>query len=140
MDINKVLLSGVVVTDPVYSKADTQVAFATFSLKVAESYIDREGTLKSIYSIVEVESVGKLASVVIDTISQGNRVVIDGYLRQNQNESKGRLKVRTFAVTPDRGESGVRYLEGLKEALRILASSNNLDTARQKINSLLKTS
>lgn len=133
MDINKVWLSGQAVTKPVISQLNSKTMLAVFQLQVNEGFIDKNGQPQTKASVLIIESLGKMAESTMSKVTVGSRYTIDGYLRQEQ----GSVKVRTFAVYPDKSVDGISHKEGIKVALRILSNSNDITEAMNALEALL---
>lgn len=133
MDINKVWLSGQAVTRPILSRLSSKTMISTFQLQVNESFNGKDGTVQTKPSILIIESLGKMAESTLDRVVVGSRYTIDGYLRQEGST----VRVRTFAVYPDKSVDGISHKEGIKVALRILSNSDNIETAMNALEALL---
>jgi len=133
-DINKVWLSGMVVSNAMYTKLPSNTPITTFTLQVNEQFSDRSGIVQVKPNLVRVESLGKSAENVANKVRQGTRYMIDGYLRQDSSEG---IRVRTFAVYPDDTLEDVCYKEGLKQAVKILKTSRDVNAAVEKIEEIL---
>ena len=75
----------------------------------------------------------------MEIVKCGNRFTVDGYLRSDMVDGKEFVRVRTFAIYNDESEDNIAYKEAMKTALEILRKSRDLDSAKQKIEELLKS-
>lgn len=136
-DINKVWLSGVVVSQPVLTKLSSKTPYAHFSLQVNERFVDKSGIVQLKPNIIRVESLGKSAETTLIKVKQGARFTVDGYLRQDTIDNTDVIRVRTFAVYPDESSETTSFKEGLKQALQIIKKSRDLNSAAEKIEELI---
>lgn len=138
MDINKVWLSGLAVTEPKISRLNSKTLMSTFQLQVNETFIDRNGVAQIKPSTLTIESLGKMAEATADKVSSGNRYTVDGYLRQESSAGILTVKVRTFAVYPDKSVDGMSHKEGIRVALQILGNSKDKEDAIKALEELIK--
>lgn len=138
-DINKVWLSGLVVTKPTLNRLTSKTMSAVFHLQVNEKFVDRNGQTQYRPSIFIIESLGKSAELTADRVKLGSRYTVDGYLREETVEGASKIKVRTFAVYPDESQDSVMHKEGLKTALSIIEKASDRDSAIKALEELLKT-
>jgi len=133
-DINKVWLSGVVVSDPVYTKlGHTKTPITYFTLQVNEKFRDRAGQTQVKPNTVRIECLGRSAENASRSVKRGKRYTVDGYIRVDTHEGEDSFRVRTFAVYPDESLDEINYKEALKQALRIVKSSRDLDSAIDRL-------
>ncbi|NDC22608.1 MAG: single-stranded DNA-binding protein [Proteobacteria bacterium] len=137
-DINKVWISGLVITQPVLTRLASKTPFATFTIQVNERFIDKNGSAQLKANIIKIESLGKSAEVTAQKVKQGSRYTIDGYLRQDSVDGQDHTRVRTFAVYPDDSLDTVNYRQGLKQAVEILRKSRDLKSAIERIEELIQ--
>lgn len=137
-DINKVWLSGVVINDPIMTKLGAKTPITTFKIQVNEQFLDKTGVLQTKANIILVESLGKTAETTYQKVKRGQRFTVDGYLRQDHYDGHESVRVRTFAVYPDESNDSARYREGIKHALEVLAKSRDLNSAREKLEELVR--
>lgn len=137
-DINKVWLSGIVVSDPILTKLSSKTPFCTFSLEVKEKFLDRNGQPQFKASIIQVESLGKSAETTATKVKKGVRFIVDGYLRQDIVNGHEHVKVRTFAVYPDESNETLIYKEGIKQALDVIKKSRDKESAIANLEDLVK--
>lgn len=136
-DINKVWLSGVVVTQPVLTQLSSKVPFTSFLLQVNEQYKDYTGRLILKPNIIKIESLGKSAETTVVRVKKGGRYTVDGYIRQDSDDTHDFFRVRIFAIYPDESNEQGVYQNGLKQALSILKASKDVASAMGKIEELL---
>lgn len=139
-DINKVWLSGLVVTPPVLTRISEKTPIASFTLQVNERFRDRTGAVQVKPNLIKIEALGKNADTAMDRVRDGKRFVIDGYLRQDRHQDSDECRVRSFAVYPDESAEDTSYREGLSQALKILLNSGDLRSAVAKLEVLVKAS
>lgn len=131
MDINKIVLTGIAETSPILSslpQSKTPVCF--FTLRVDERFLNNNNLFMR-PNYFRVESLGKQARYTYEKVVVGGRYLIDGYLRQESN-SPGKVdivKVRTYGVIPDPTTSSMHYREGVKRALQILSTHQDVQDA-----------
>jgi len=138
MDINKVWLSGKVITQPTLQKLGKSTPIASFLLQINEHFKNKHREERVHENIVRIESLGSVAEKVADTVKKGGRYMVDGYLRYDAIGSKEDIRVRTFAVYSDQTFENKHYLAGLTEAFSILENSLDIDAAKEKIAELLR--
>lgn len=136
-DINKVWLSGLVVSQPILTKLASRTPFTSFTMQVNERFLDRNGNPQLKPNLVRVESLGKSAESTAQRVKQGARFSVDGYLRQDVIDGVEQIRVRSFAVYPDDSAEVVNYKEGLKQAIDVLRRSRDLPTAIKQLEELI---
>ncbi len=137
-DINKVWLSGVVTSQPVLTNLPvTKTPLSYFTLQVNEEFKDRSGVTQVKPNFIRVESLGKGARLTMENVKLGRRYMVDGYVRQDSDGENDFVRVRSFAIHADDSNDSVNYEGGLKQALRVLERSGDLDTAIGKIKEML---
>jgi len=137
-DINKVWLSGVVVSDPVYTKlSTTKTPLTYFNLQVNESFRNRAGVAQVKPNVIRIECLGKAAETSSRKVKRGKRYTVDGYIRQDHHEEQELFRVRSFAVYPDESLDEINYKEALKQALRIVKSSRDIDSAIDRLEEMI---
>lgn len=145
MDINRVWLSGLVVSQPVLTSASGKTPLASFSLQVNEQYIDSQGVTKTRSNIIRIEGLGRVAASIMEKVHNGVRYSIEGYIRQdifsrsshNKEETSEYFKVRVFSVSKDGSGDGAQYDEGLRQALSLLEKSRDKEAALESLRRLL---
>jgi single-stranded DNA-binding protein len=138
-DINKVWVSGLVVTRPVLTRLTSRTMSAVFHIQVNEKFVDRNGHTQYRPSTFIVESLGKSAEATAEKVKVGSRYTVDGYLREEAGEGGGKIKIRTFAVYPDESQDSIIHKEGIKAALDILEKSADKASAVKTLEELLKS-
>lgn len=139
VDINKVWISGVAVTEPLLTILPTQTALASFTIQINEDYRDREGRDRTKANYVRVECLGKAAESVSKKVKKGGRCFVDGYIRQDTVEGRDMVAVRAFAVYKDKSLEGLAHREGLKQALELIETSRDKASAIKALEVLLAT-
>ena len=137
MDINKVWLSGLVVSRPILTKLSSRTPFTSFMLQVNEYFNDRNGNEKYKSNLIKIESLGKSAEVTANKVKRGQRYQVDGYIRQDTVDDRPEVKVRAFAIYKEDSKDSAHYNSGLKEALRVLENSRDLGAAIGSIQDIL---
>lgn len=137
MDINKVWLSGVVVTEPQLSELSESTPICSFSMQVNEKFTNREDRIHLKPNIIRVEALGRSAKKVMDSVVHGKRYHVEGYLRQDFIQGEDQYRVRAFAVIPDESLDQIQYKEGLKKALGIVKKSVNREAAIERLKTIL---
>jgi single-stranded DNA-binding protein len=137
-DINKVWLSGLVVTPPLFTRLSEKTPLASFTIQINEKFRDKTGQPQIKPNLIRVESLGKSAELVMDRVKEGRRYVVDGYLRQDRMADNDEIRVRSFAVYSDDSVENHTYTEGLNQALKILVHSHDLQSALSKLKVLIE--
>lgn len=138
-DINKVWVSGVVISDPILTKLSSKTPIASFIIQVNEKFIDRSGEAQVKPNLIKVESLGRSAERVIKLVKKGARYTIDGYLRQDHIDGFDQIRIRTFAVYSDDSGDNLAHKSGLNQAVRILRKSPDVKTAIARIEELIES-
>lgn len=123
MDINRVWIVGEIITSPFYLKKEDKVPFTSFILKSIESYADKNGNLKTVDNLIDVEGLGKVASQIINDFEIGDRVSIDGYIRCDGSNPK--MRIRVYAINKD-PVAKKYYIKGLEKASTIVKNNELL--------------
>jgi primosomal replication protein N len=134
MDINKVWLSGICVSQPIKTQLPSGTPFVSFSLQVNEEFFGKSGGARTNSNIITIETLGIGVNKVLQQVKQSARYFVEGYLRQF---SDGSIRVRTFAVYRETTNDGVVYNESLKQTLDVLKRSRDLPAAIRTIEDLL---
>jgi single-stranded DNA-binding protein len=137
MDLNKVCLSGLAVSEPILTRPANKTMFAYFSLQVNEQYNDASGNQKIRANILRVEGFGKAADTIMNKVQSGLRYYIDGYIRHDIKDDQDDIKIRIFTLQKEDSGDGVVYMQGIKQALEILEKSRDMDSAKDKLRSLV---
>lgn len=139
MDINKVTLSGQAISDPTLTnlRGASRTPICHFLLQVNERFFDSESKRTGARSSVfNVETLGSKASVVFDLVKKGMRVMVEGYIR-SYGSDHAQVAIRTFAVTREERYETEHYYEGLEQALELIRTSKDKDSATESIQTLL---
>lgn len=131
-DINKVWVSGLVTTDPVYTKLASRTPITFFTLQINERFNNYAGSQQVRPNFIRIESLGKHAETVSERVKAGTRWIVDGYIRQDDNE----IKIRTFAVNPEDMADSASYREGLKHAIEVMRRSRDIRAAIDRLEEL----
>lgn len=137
MDINKVWVSGLALTEPVLTRLQSKTQFSYFILQTREKFQDRDGRPCVRTNQFRVESLGKAAEATVGKVHQGLRYIVDGYLRQDERDGSDDVRIRTFAVNREETADTALHGEGLRQALDILKKSRDLPTAISTLEELL---
>lgn len=138
-DINKVWVSGLVVTQPILTKLASKTPFTTFTLQVNETFLDRFGSRQTKSNLLKIESLGKSAEQTAQKVKRGARFSVDGYLRQDVIDGADTTRIRSFAIYPDDSSEVINYKEGLRQALEVLRKSRDMRSAVTLLEELLRT-
>lgn len=129
MDINKVWLSGLCVSQPVITRPSGKTPLAAFNFQVNEQYTNGQGVPKVRPNILRVEGVGRAAEAIMERVQEGLRYYVDGYIRQDVRDDGEFLKIRIFSITKDDSGDGAVYSQALRQALEVMGKSRDLDAA-----------
>lgn len=138
MDINKVWVSGVAVTRPVLTRLSSRTQFTSFMLQVNEQFTDRSGVDAIHPNIIQVESLGKAAELTTKRVREGQRYMIDGYLRCDNVDGVRTLRIRTYAIYKEESRDSMLYNQGLEKALEVLKKSRDLPAAKENLKTLIE--
>jgi len=112
MNLNTVILSGNLTSDPAAAGRSAEVA--TFSLSFLAPFgTDRAGgaTRRDFVSVV---AYGKSAAACLSHLKEGSRVVVDGRLRQDRWGSPAKGDHSRITIVADR----IHFISGLRKAAR----------------------
>ena len=137
-DMNKVWLSGQVITEPVMTQVGFETPSTIFTLQVDENFVDRAGNKRTKSNFIDVESLGRQSTRAKNTIKKGSRVFVEGYLRQDEENKVNIVKVRTFAVYKDETDNNLYHLRGVRAALDILKRSRDIPSAIEGIEAIMR--
>jgi single-stranded DNA-binding protein len=130
MDINKVWLSGLCVSQPIITKpSNGKTPLASFSFQVNEQYTDGQGVPTVRPNILRVEGLGRAAVAIMEKVQQGLRYYIDGYIRQDIRDDGEFLKIRTFSVSKEDTGDGAVYVQALRQAIEVIERSRDINAA-----------
>ena len=138
MDMNKVWLTGLAVTQPILSKLPNQTPLTVFTLQVNEKYQSRAGHPQIRANLIRIECLGRTATIVAEEVRSGLRYVVDGYVRQDQLAEGEDVRIRAWKVYREDSENSAHHAEGLKQALKILKENRNLEAAKAQLEELLQ--
>jgi single-stranded DNA-binding protein len=138
MDINKVWVSGLAVTQPVLTKLQSRTQFASFVLQVQERFQDKNGRACIRTNNFRIEGLGRAAELVMDRVREGLRYVVDGYLRYDDRDGHEDIRIRAFTITRDDSADDALFSDGLRQALDVLKKSRDLSAATQSLEDLLQ--
>lgn len=136
MDINKVWLTGLAISDPTQTKLNSRTPATTFLLQCVERFESRSGKVNHHANVILIESLGSHSNMVMERVRKGVRYQIEGYLRVDQAD-KNRFCVRTFSVTREPDDSSRMYADGLRAALEALRLSRNKEMAIEELHKML---
>ena len=133
MDINKVSLSGLAISDPTKTQLNSRTYSTTFLLQCMERFEARSGKVNHHPNVILIESLGSHALVTMDRVRKGLRYQIEGYLRVDSS----RVSVRTFSVSREPDENSRMYADGLRAALEVLRLSRDKAKAIDELHCIL---
>jgi single-stranded DNA-binding protein len=137
MDINKVWVSGVAITAPIYTKIGARTPFSSFTLQVNEQFVDKNNNVRVKPNLLRIESLGKSAEATANKVVPGIRYQVDGYLRQDEYNGQDDIKIRTFAVYKEESLDTFHHSEGIRQAIEILKKSIDVTAAVKTLENLL---
>lgn len=137
MDVNRCFLTGTVVSTPYTATVSHNTFFASFELQVNELYRDAKGRDRVKPNVIVIETLGKKAMQVRDNVKVNRRYVVDGYLRQDIMNGTNKVRVRAFAVLPEKSDQSRLYYEGIRKALHLLKKSDSLESAAEEMEKIL---
>lgn len=135
-DVNKVWLSGIAVSQPVFSQIGQKTPITYFTLQVNEQFRNRNGEAQVKANHIRVESLGKSAEPISRKVKLGKRYTVEGYIRSNEHDGRSVFCVRTFAIYEDKTIEGVTFKEAMKQALKVVKSSRDKETAIERLEEL----
>lgn len=136
MDINKVWLTGLAISDPIQTKLNSRTPATTFLLQCMERFESKSGRVNHHPNVILIESLGSHAGIVMDRVRKGMRYQIEGYLRVDQGQGQ-RVCVRTFSVTKEPDESNRMFADGLRTALEAMRLSKDKSSAIDEVHKIL---
>jgi single-stranded DNA-binding protein len=136
-DVNKAWLTGVAASDPVFTKLGQKTPLTYFTLRVTEEFKDRTGNAHSRPNDIRVESLGKMAEATYKKVKQGKRYTVDGYLRCDEVEGRGMVRIRTFAVYSDSTAENTTYQAALTQAIRVIKTSRDKESALERLEEMI---
>ncbi|ADU96273.1 single-stranded DNA-binding protein [Thermovibrio ammonificans] len=100
--LNRVLLIGRLVADPQLQHTQGGTPFTRFRIAVNRPYRDRNGNWQEDTLFIDVVVWGDAADRIVSRISKGNRVFVEGSLRQSSWETESGEKRSRIEVRADR--------------------------------------
>lgn len=97
MDRNATSLSGTIATKPILSRISKSTIQTEFTLVIKEWFSNKDGIDDNVESKIKIEMLGKNAEHIANTFNIGDRVCVEGFLRQG---STG-VNVRAFSIFKD---------------------------------------
>ena len=137
MDVNRCFLTGTVISTPYTATVSHNTFFASFELQVNELYRDAKGRDRVKPNVIVIETLGKKAMQVRDNVKVNRRYVVDGYLRQDIMNGVNKVRVRAFAVLPEKSDQSRLYYEGIRKALNVLKQSDTIESAAEEMEKIL---
>ena len=98
LNVNKVIVAGVLVEDPPLRKTGGGTAVMTVLLEVMREWDSKEGEHKQEVSQVEVDVFGRSAENVHKYLKKGDPVLFEGHLKLETWESEGQQCARLIVV------------------------------------------
>lgn len=138
MDLNKALLSGLAISDPIRIQLSERTELAYFDFLNNEHYTDSEGKVKTRPNYFRVEGVGRGAAHIMDKVRAGRRYYVDGYLRHDHKDGMDYVKVRAFSVYKDLGSSTSTLSDALKEAIKVVQRSASVGDAVATLKNMIE--
>lgn len=132
MDQNKVILTGVAISDPIATKLPSGTAFSSFGLGVTERFRTQDGTEKARSNVLRIEAFGKNADKVMQLVKRGARYAIEGFLR----EENAHISVRVFMIAEDPTADALAHKQSIKAAIAIVERSQDRDTAIKNLEAI----
>lgn len=137
-DLNVVLLTGQIITDPIKSRLNYQkTPVTTFTLQCNEYFKDSL-TGKTAYhpNIISIQTLGRNSESVAERFGKGMRVYVEGYVRTDDDKSN-QFCIRTHAIRNEESIYSQKYYEGLECALEVLRTSRDKSAAIETISKLI---
>ena len=97
MDINVIILSGTIVSQPSWFPLSNKRALV-FTLKNQEVYRLADGRIAKHSNHISVEILGKIAERYAEELRQGQKYLVTGYLRVDEIKGEDRTRIRAFRV------------------------------------------
>lgn len=96
--INKCVLQGRVISDPVIKALSSKTNITTFRLLLLETWVDGDGNQGEHKNRVVVEVIGRDSAWVKREASRGCWATIEGYVRTGVFKGQDVVKVRTLNI------------------------------------------
>lgn len=134
-DLNVVILTGQITTDPIKSRMNhNKTPLTSFTLQSNENFIDSSTGKECFHpNIIMVQTMGKNAEMVADRYRKGHKVFVSGYLRSDGETTS----VRTHTLSHENSFYSERYYQGIDHALDILRSSKDKTSAVEALQQVL---
>jgi len=141
-DVNKTTHTGVAITNPSFTYLGNKTPIAIFTLKVRETWMDRNGQKQFRDNHLKFEGLSKNAFWIQEHVQVGKRYSIDGYARTDVINGAEEQKFRVLHIIEEDNDAfqdgrKVGYKEGVTQALAITSNSSSLDAAQKKIELLI---
>lgn len=98
LNVNKVIVAGVLLEDPPLRKTGGGTAVTTALLEVTREWDSKEGAHKEEVSQVEVDVFGRAAENLNKYLTKGDPVLFEGHLKLETWESEGQKCARLIVV------------------------------------------
>jgi single-strand DNA-binding protein len=98
MNVNKVIVAGVLLEDPPLRKTGGGTSVTTALLEVKREWDTKEGAHKEEVSQVEVDVFGRAAENLNKYLKKGDPVLFEGHLKLETWESEGQKCARLIVV------------------------------------------
>jgi single-stranded DNA-binding protein len=100
-DINIVVLSGTIVDTPHVILTRNQKRIGLFNLESVERYRLSTGQPAQHQNFLTVEVLGKNVDKISHDFQKGDRVQIHGYLRADEINGAGKVRIRAYHIEKD---------------------------------------
>jgi single-stranded DNA-binding protein len=97
-DINEVILTGTVCTEPTPLTFSNGTRICIFSLRVIEKYVLASRKPAQHINDIKIEVLGPKADQTASEVRIGDRYIVKGYLRVDEIDGKREMRVRAFRV------------------------------------------
>lgn len=98
--MNKVLLMGRLVFEPVVSKSSSDVSFLRNSIAVSTDEVNDDGTKRCVF--INFVAFGGVANIICSYVKKGERLLIAGRLNAGSyNDSEGNRKNYTDVIVEE---------------------------------------
>jgi primosomal replication protein N len=132
-DRNEVKLSGLVISDPTFTRmAKSNTPIVSFLIQVEERFVSN-GKPATHPNVILIESLGQHAEVVMKKVKKGLRYEVVGYIRAEQSK----VSVRSFNVNFEEKDESLKYLQGIEAALEIVMNSRDKVVAVEYLRQIL---
>jgi primosomal replication protein N len=137
-DLNIVLLTGQIITEPIKSRLNYQkTPMASFTLQCNEYYRDSVSGASTYHpNIFSIQTLGRNAESISDRFVKGMRVYVEGYVRSDEDKSNP-FCIRTHAIRNEETLYAQKYYEGVEHALEVLKTSRDKGSAVEALTKIL---